>query len=205
MHAPAVLQHYKVARSGNIGRRYEMIDVERYVANNLEGTSPKDSLAHEGGSSIQFLDIITNRASTESFKFPKKAANLRKLVAPVIAESLREYGPALVSQFHVDKNFAESGKQSFLDDEVGEKLGMHAMVMIGYRQRGDEYVFLLQNWWEGRYFIEVSESYLAQADANIVFITEDLTEIPANLPTINEPYMETDADCPERYPFEKYT
>ena len=94
------------------------------------------------------------------------------------------------------------------DNIVGKiVLGLHAMIVIGYRQEGNgDFVFLLQNWWRDRCLIEVSEfeAYLAQSGATCAFVTADwdLQTIPANLPTVDAPYAETEADTGERLPLE---
>lgn len=56
-----------------------------------------------------------------------------------------------------------NGIKSSVDEDI---LSRHAMLLIGYRyatpgNASTEVVFLLQNWWECRYFIEVSASYLS--------------------------------------------
>ena len=62
-------------------------------------------------------------------------------------------------------------------DQLDE--GLHAMLLIGTRKTDDdEYFFLLQNWWEGRFFVEVSADYLYSSEATISFVEEDITEIP---------------------------
>ena len=202
MHAPTVLQHYKVVGCTQ-KTDHKMINVGEYVRTKLEGDAFAEHLTRNaGGSSTQFLDTITKGAATNSFKLPKDPPSLRHATADGVAKYLTQRGPGLVAHFHVDDTFGTTKRDSFLDDQVGPSRGMHAMVVIGYRKRGDDFVFLFQNWWKGCYFVEVSENYLAQAQADCVFITTELKEIPDDLPTVDTPYAETEADVGERYEFE---
>eukprot|EP01041_Mallomonas_annulata_P008127 gene8127-16682_t len=52
-----------------------------------------------------------------------------------------------------------------------EGTNLHSMILIGARKTiSGEYYFLLQNWWEVKYFIEVSSKYLFQCGATITFV-----------------------------------
>ena len=74
------------------------------------------------------------------------------------------------------------------------------MLLIGTRKTDDdEYFFLLQNWWEGRFFVEVSADYLYSSEATISFVEEDITEIPTAFACTNSPYSETATDVSERF------
>ena len=202
MHAPTVLQHYKVVGCTQ-KTDHKMINVGEYVRTKLEGDAFAEHLTRNaGGSSTQFLDIIIKGAITERTVIINRSVELRHRTATDVTDCLRQHGPGLVAHFHVDDTFGTAKRDSFLDDQVGPSRGMHAMVVIGYRKRGDGFVFLFQNWWKGCYFVEVSENYLAQANADCVFITTDLKEIPDDLPTVDAPYAETEADVGERYEFE---
>ena len=178
MHAPTVLQYYKVVgHTGEPG--HTMIDICATLRNatELEKYLRCDDT---GQSSKHFLKFITNNAETDALVLPKRISELRSQTANAIATYLRDYGPGLVSYFKVDKNFHESKGQSFIDDHLNqnELKGLHTMLIIGYRKVDDEYRFLLQNWWKDRYFIEVSERYAAQAEAEYIFVTQNLEGIP---------------------------
>ena len=58
-----------------------------------------------------------------------------------------------------------------------------------------EYYFLLQNWWRGRYFIEVSYDYLSICRPEVTFVNKKLTQISSNVEFISlETSLETMAD-----------
>jgi hypothetical protein len=76
------------------------------------------------------------------------------------------------------------------------------MVLIGYRKHGDQYRFLLQNWWKNKPYVEVDVEYLEACDASVLFVTtpqknisgfatnfEDLVE--CNVDLAEEPVRET--------------
>jgi len=60
-------------------------------------------------------------------------------------------------------------KHTFSDGRQSEET-MHSMVMIGGHEDAEtgKVSFLLQNWWEGKYFIEVDSQYLASTCCQIV-------------------------------------
>jgi hypothetical protein len=72
----------------------------------------------------------------------------------------------------------------------------HAMVLVGMRKSiSGDYYFLLQNWWRGRYFIEVSYDYLTFCQPRITFVKKKLTQISSNVEFISlETSLETMAD-----------
>ena len=49
------------------------------------------------------------------------------------------------------------------------------MVLIGVRKYKNKYNFLLQNWWENKYFIEVSPEYMHHCGAQITFIDKKIS------------------------------
>lgn len=78
-------------------------------------------------------------------------------------------------------------------------MGMHAMLLIGGRIAADgSFYFLMQNWWENRFFIEVSADYLYSSESTISFIEEDIQNIPVAFVCTNSPYLETTIDACER-------
>jgi hypothetical protein len=76
---------------------------------------------------------------------------------------LRTYGPALVSGFRVHLDFMDASVHFHhgLPDTTKNAIGGHAMVLVGIRvdEAGKVY-YLLQNWWPGKQFVEVSKEYM---------------------------------------------
>jgi hypothetical protein len=83
----------------------------------------------------------------------------------LIKENLRTYGPGLVSNFHVHEDFYDSEVSSHRGSPIGALKGRHSMVLIGHRLEGDNDIYLLQNWWKSKQFVEVDHNYLKRCNA----------------------------------------
>lgn len=203
MHAPVVLQHYLVSiHRGTSGER-KMIDVAKYIHLNWKGSALLKYLKEDsGGSSMSFLEEINYHVrgfDTANYTIPPTESRLFESTCTELMERLA-FKPALVSNFRVDHQFHHGGT-SFLTGSVNtaELSGHHAMVLIGCRACPVHgYVFLLQNWWKGRYFIEVSASYLASSKATISFVTQEIEYIPDCFPVVHSSFVETAVDVGER-------
>ena len=203
MHAPVVLQHYLVSIYKGEGSDLKMIDVGKYIEMNWKGKQLLKYLKEDsGGSSVSFLEEINHHVNdfdTANYTIPPSDSRSFDANCLELMERL-EFKPALVSNFRVDSSFHHGGT-SFLAGAVNaaELSGQHAMVLIGCRAcPTHKYVFLLQNWWKGRYFIEVSASYLASSKATISFVTQDIEYIPERFPVIRSSFVETTVDVGER-------
>ena len=114
--------------------------------------------------------------------------------------------PALISLFEVYPDFGQtntvsfSGRPTRKDNVALSDVETHSMVLIGARKSSEgKYFFLLQNWWEGRYFIEVSGEYMHHCEAQITFVKEAITR-NCNLTTLlsESVYSKSSADASER-------
>lgn len=78
------------------------------------------------------------------------------------------------------------------------------MVMVGYRQDAttNETLYLLQNWWAAKPFVEVDLAYLQQAGTQVWFVTTPQKLIPAEFSTNFAPHVEVEIDAPEQLDFE---
>jgi hypothetical protein len=207
MHAPVVLQHYLVSiKSGTSSSDRKMIDIASYIAQFRNGDALLQIVRDgDGGDSDTFLEEIYR--SDPQFEPSRSSINIRSKYWRETVEEISEQlkvRPALVSNFKVDETFSDSDSgTSFLDpDTFNQQLvkGRHAMLLIGSRVEGDQVIFLLQNWWAGRYLIEVSASYLSRCGAVIVDVFESsLTSVPDVFPTIGGLYAETAIDCGETF------
>lgn len=203
MHAPVVLQHYLVALYQGVDYDLKMIDVASFIRNTWRGEALLQYLLYDnGGSSISFMREINRHVDLEvcNYVIPSPASSLFSAVCQEILERLR-HRPALVSNFHIDQRFMRDGGVSFLEGRVDHSSlkGMHAMVLIGGRKNKEgEFVFLMQNWWNNRYFIEVSAAYFESARSTIAFIDSDISYIPDSFPVVFDLYAETSVDICER-------
>ena len=103
------------------------------------------------------------------------------------------WGVGLVTRFKVVPAF-QGTEVSFTANALrDEAIGLHAMTLVGHRENDGQHLFLLQNWWKEKQFIEVSAEYLAAARAGITFVGKEVTEIPKEFPTDDNVFcMETE-------------
>lgn len=160
LHAPVVLQHYLVARSGVSSNANGMVDVSTVIRKRLKMASDqltRHIVDDQGGSSHAFLASLLLSNSDVVAVSPDA----------VDREFLLSHGPLLVSRFHVYDDFYQGNSCVFHAwSGTGENHGGHAMVLIGVRMdNAGQRFFLLQNWWTKRQFIEVSYHYLVKSNA----------------------------------------
>ena len=174
MQAPALVHHYSVVRRTNRSD-HKLFDVKQFLRDECPGRDFFLYMNGLGGSSVEFLKYLAKDATLDAATIPFKLDKIRRIIAEFITEFLAAYGPGLVSQFKVTQKFVSRKLVSFMKEDDDIEVGKHAMVLIGYRRDSDagELVFLLQNSWRECYFIEVSERYLAQTGAKIIFIADD--------------------------------
>lgn len=173
MHAPIVLQHYLVCRTNSQKKRVGMLDAISYMRNNFTTEQlERQVFANEGGASISFLRDILD---------PETQISSGSIDLIKFDETLRQYGPLLVSQFEVYEDFLRMNKFSYDNPVRGNKQGEHAMLIVGMRMDGDTLKFLLQNWWADKQFVEVSYYYLRQCSRPgvISFVNTPQKEIPS--------------------------
>ncbi len=215
MHAPVVLQHYLVSihncsKNKHKHNESNMIDMASYIKQFWRGDRLFKYIAMDsGGSATKFLDEInvgTEGFSVDSQLFPLPL-NPRFLDFCRKLLSFLEHKPVLVSSFTVyDSFYSSTGGVSFIDlpHESENEVGGHAMVLIGGRivktdDGKEQFVFLLQNWWTDRYFIEVSADYLAAVKVILTFVESEITRIPTDFPRVQEvAFVETSADSSDR-------
>ena len=207
LHAPVVLEHYliAIATEGKNSSTYDIGKYKAFVSNFI--------LEDTGGSSRDTLNELcglTKVGDVKCYTIPdKEDGHLYSATCQLILERVA-LSPALISLFHVYPDFGQTNEVSFsgvpaLNDNVAQSdVERHSMVLIGARKTSEgEYYFLLQNWWEGRYFIEVSGEYFHHCQAQITFVKKVITRKCELTSFLSEAlYAETSADasdtCQER-------
>ena len=75
------------------------------------------------------------------------------------------------------------------------------MVVLGVRNQGQSRIFLLQNWWREKQYMEVSESYLDFMDCSMCFVSTPQIFDRDNLPSYADKFASNEmVDCQEAYP-----
>lgn len=207
-HACVVLQHYLVSinevdDSKNVG----MLDIGKYEGSILFGKALEDYLTSpHGGETIPNLKKLCELDATdlESFTVLKfdKSSRVQMLARDEICSDIMkklEVQPLLVSSFVVMNDFLSTENVSFTIPDLQHwpvEEQRHAMVLVGMRKtKAGDYYFLLQNWWRGRYFIEVSYDYFAMCRPEITLVKKKLNQISSSTKFISfECSLETMAD-----------
>jgi len=196
IHGPDMLQHYLV--SMNTAKSAGMIDISRLIHDTFSAQQLEDHIFKDhGGSSETMLRYILEPGSIVSSRIDD------------IEKRLREFGPLLVSRFTVHSDFTKGnihmhhGKPVHINaqHQFGGK-GLHAMILIGARtdQKGKK-LFLLQNWWKSKQFIEVDEEYLKHSFPTLYYVETPQRSIPDKFPVDFAKFAENEnLDKAESFP-----
>ena len=191
LHADAMVQYYAIARyrqNHGMEIKHNVLDIASFIKEKFDNKSLETHIFdNEGGRSVKELERILQ---------PK--SKLKKVDITDIGGilcCLRIYGPALVSNFTVYTDFLDTNKHKHYGPlpSTSEKVGGHAMVMVGYKYEDNKHIFLLQNWWLHKQFVEVDIEYLADCDANLHWVVTEQPSIPDQMPTKSGSWMETEA------------
>ena len=211
LHAAVVLESYLIA-VGTGCEKPLTIDVGRYRAQvSLGNTLEEFLLNKEGGDSLYTLSLLCtlkrNDIITYTIPDPQEDRESYDRQCAIIMNRVLDK-PLLISSFRVHNYFHTSSKVSFsgIPETLEEGNRRHSMLLIGARISAEgEYFFLLQNWWQDRYFIEVSGQYMHHCGATMTFVKKEITIRRPDLIPIAcySPYAETNVDNPETF-FERY-
>jgi hypothetical protein len=208
LHAPVVLEHYLIAIATG-GKNSSTYDIGKYEAHVLSGEHLVNFIFEDkGGSSRDTLNELCGLTKVDDVKCytipDKEDGSLYSVTCQLILERV-SLSPALISVFRVYPDFGQTSAVSFSglpaqNDNVSlSDVERHSMVLIGARKTSEgEYYFLLQNWWQGRYFIEVSGEYMHHCQAQITFVKKAITRKCELTTFLSEAlYAETSADASE--------
>jgi hypothetical protein len=185
MHAPVVLQSYLISfsfRNAENFKACEMMDMRMYLLEQFESREMRRHIMDtEGSSSIEYLDHILQVPNILMTSNTERISD----------SSLKQYGPVLVFEFRVYEDFLLTGRFSYLEKPSGKLIGCHAMVLVGVRREGAQKVFLLQSWWRGKQFIEVSETYLKACQGKFAIVKSPQNGVRSGLESVYKKYAES--------------
>jgi hypothetical protein len=151
-----------------------LIHLSKFVRNRMTGKELYDYIFNDtGGDSRDILPAIAG--------FPKRQTQPHDADYAVIRESLEKYGPGLAIMTYTHEDFHEANKFRYEGTPDGKAEG-HAVVLVGIRKNDyNETYFLLQNFWEGKQFVEVRQDYFIHSsqEASFDFIVEKFDEVDA--------------------------
>jgi hypothetical protein len=113
---------------------------------------------------------------------------------------LKQFGPALITNFHVEDDFIRGTRVIFNGEPTFETLHdsdrRHAMLLVGIRMDPvtGEWRLLLQNWWRNKQFIEVSLGYMAECEAKVYFIMTPQERMMSNVEHHSQNFAESTVD-----------
>ena len=109
-------------------------------------------------------------------------------------QQLRDFGPGLVSLFGVHEDFIDRLVHKHHGRPRGNFVGRHCMVMIGSATdpTSGKSIYLLQNFWKQKQFIEIDEEYLKYSGALVHFVETPQTCIPDTFAVDMEMYAENE-------------
>lgn len=196
MHAGVVVQYYRIWHTllcnGQTTSNHGVVDVGRHIGAHFDAKQLKAHVFDDsGGFSRAFLKSI----------LPKDSV-ITTCKEEEYGEYLNTYGPALVSGFVVHTDFLDDSIHHHHGKPSGNDVGCHAMVLLGTRtnEHGERF-YLLQNWWRGKQFVEVSASYLEKCEATVYFVKTPQAHVPEWLERHNAKFhwQEMEADMPEKF------
>jgi hypothetical protein len=208
MHAPTVVLHYaiwntKLKSDPAAESDHGMLDMAAEIALHFSRERLGAHIFHGAGNySADFLKGILHSGSEVLARYPREPVQ-------ELMECLREYGPAVVSNFGVHEDFLDKAVRHHHGLPDTTKFhGKHAMVLVGIRVNDSGKVFyLLQNWWKGKQFVEVSREYMVALRASFHFVVTPQKSVSTDRHRFHSGrmrYAETEAtiDLPERLPVE---
>jgi hypothetical protein len=176
LNAVFVFEHYMVAILGGnpVTTTY---DVGKYEAETLKGGKMvKFILTGKICSTQETLQTLCRISEDQLniISLPLKPDKNKIMFEEGCETILREVAnqPAILAQVKAT-HMANSTDQVIFTEPPGPQPlePRHAMVIVGARKdKKGEYYFLVQSWWENRYFLELSGRYLASCDARVIFL-----------------------------------
>lgn len=210
LHAPVVLEHYLVIIATQ-GKALDMINIGKYEAQFLDGDKIQEFIMNPlGGNARTFLQDLCTLYNKDlimtTLPDPIDSPEIFKRVCEDILIKVADK-PFLVSGFEIHSNFLVQEKFSFIMDDVVEErcIGTHSMLLIGVRKNElGKYYFLLQNWWESKFFIEVSSEYFQYCNGSLTWVNKVITQHAKDLPLYVASYAETCLDGEGEAFFDKF-
>lgn len=192
MIAPVVLMHFMISINSN-GAYTQTLDISKYT-----------NYIKKGEQLEEFIEeALRNKAGEFSYAVMKEMMQLEDSdiskigeisdYGPILLKKLAHY-PAIISAFTVYSQFLDEPRiYKYHHKLPGEMVrGYHSLLLVGARRdlTSGEYYYLLQNFWEGKYFIEVSGEYLDSVKPAIVmFVTKKISNYPPEYADLTNNYL----------------
>ena len=209
LHAVVVYLYYAVRRNNKSFD--EVIDIAEMIKTKFTSDQIYNYIANDnGGSSVVVLEYFAGLISRDMECSIDSIPVVSSISVKFVTEDMFiSYGPFVLSGFDVYNDFYTGNQISFTSasSPSGECIGKHAMLVIGVRKSTNgELIFLIQNWWEEKQIVEMSQLYLMQHHARVCYIDPfnlvDYKRLSITSTTAAQ-FVETSVDSPERMPLER--
>ncbi len=160
IHGPIVAHYYLMCmRETNPSA----IDIRMFIIRHLDSEHLSKLITHCGGGSSRniFQSLVGSRATLLTTGFNAHQNEIHRM--------LSEHGAGLVTGFQNPDQSSHSG------NFVGNVIGSHSMVLVGFRKEGDKEYVLLQNWWGKKQFVECDSEYFCKSGATIYFCKGEIS------------------------------
>ena len=174
-----------------------MVDISEYLRKHMDSEGLRNHIEKNvGGASIEFLRTLLQLPNQNTFEKPS-------IMSCDIPQYMKTYGPGLISSFEVWSDFYDQTKDTHYGQPFGVIIGYHSMLLIGYRvDTNGKILYLLQNWWVNKIFVEVDPEYLRACGAIITFVTSQHTKVPDAFTMNYHKHVESLFDACEFLPYE---
>lgn len=202
--APVVLMHYVIAINSN-GVNTDTLDVSKY-----------ENFANEGAKLENFIEQTLAKTGDISYVALKELMKLDDLDIKQVTD-FQENGdmlmkrfaqyPAIICAFTVYNLFLDEPQVFTYHHKLpGETIrGYHSMLIVGARKDASgNFYYLLQNWWKGKYFLEVSAEYLESVKpAAAYFVMKKISDYPQEYHGLTNDFLSGETlDMPDHLPVE---
>ncbi len=167
LQAPVVLQRCLMAKYRQKDGPFEMIDIKNFVSNHLNSDQLLCHFYMQCCTSVEILRSILPPGSRKEYSG----------FSSIDPSFMKKYGPGLVTDFRVYSDFLDESVLVHDGLVTGTYVGRHSMLLVGVKGTGESKIFMLQNWWRKKQFVQVSTSYLAYCLPLIYFVRTPQTEI----------------------------
>ena len=150
LHAPVVLQRCLIAKYRRDNSPLEMIDITKFVSRHLDHDQLTRHLFFCGGNSREILRCILTPDSEMDIG----------LIDDIDPSFMKKHGPGLMMQFRVHSDFMDEHLLIHTGIPTGSYVGDHSMLLIGVKGSGESKMFLVQNWWRKKQFVQISVTYM---------------------------------------------
>lgn len=185
LHAVLVGLHYLLNFHGDAPQA-SIADITCFLRRNLtDGSLSRFLFADDGGYTEEIIKQFFVPAAGTTVLDTLESGNDDTDFA-AMRHRLETHAVGFVCSFDIEPAFKLSSTSHFVMSQTGalpQDVERHAMLLVGVRfdAARNEYVMLLQNWWEAKEYVEVGQGYWKACNARLLFVRTPQTSMPPGL------------------------